>query len=78
MDAGYANLEGAYVILETPLKAHTSCRLIVLFPPTDGRPAASAIASAEASSAKKRLVFSTELVDQALIQVLDLALKCWI
>jgi hypothetical protein len=52
MDAGYANLEGAYVILETPiLKGSYVPDSIVLFPPTDGRRqfgAASAIASAEA------------------------------
>jgi hypothetical protein len=33
---GYANLEGAYVILEISiLKAHTSCRLVPLFLPID-------------------------------------------
>jgi hypothetical protein len=59
MDARYANIEGAYVILEMPiLKAHTSCRL-PLFLPMDRRisgraTAASVIASVEASSAKKR------------------------
>jgi hypothetical protein len=69
-DAGYANLEGAYVLLDMPiLKAHTSYRL-PLFLPTDGRnavraTAASAIASAEASyvnERKKALVFNTALV----------------
>jgi LSD1 subclass zinc finger protein len=74
MDAGYANLEGAYVLLDMLiLKAHTfywncqSCRL-PLFLPTGGREAvrataASAIASAEASSGKKKVVvFNTTLV----------------
>ena len=68
MDAGYANLEGAYVLLDMPiLKTQTSYRLPV-FLPTDGRnavraTAASAIASAEASSEKKKaLVFKTALV----------------
>jgi hypothetical protein len=67
-DAGYANLEGAYVLLDMPiLKAHTSYRLS-LFLPTDERKAvrataASAIASAEASTEKKKaLVFNTALV----------------
>jgi hypothetical protein len=63
MDAGYANLEGAYVILELTLKAHYVPDSIVLFLPTDGR---LAVRDTAASATSKRQLYEEESSASAL------------
>jgi hypothetical protein len=72
MDAGYANLEGAYVILETPiLKAHTSQTSIVLFLPTDGR-----LAVRYCSQCQRRSQLCEEESSFSALNV-DPLIQCW-